>query len=93
MARITEEQYILSRTTRWDRIKTNLFFLPATVFALGILYFMFFSVSEEMSRGFFGIVLLLGLPSVILNMMGAAKVRKLKKQYNDYKDYKLNGGK
>lgn len=50
---MTEEQYIRAHITRWDKIKTNLFILPATIFALGILYFMFFTVSHEMSRGFF----------------------------------------
>lgn len=82
---MTEQQYIRANTTKWDRIKTNLFYLPVTVFALGILYFMFFSVSGEMSKGFFGVVLLLGLPSVVLNMIGAAKIRTLRNEYRNYK--------
>ena len=81
---MTEEQYIRANTTKWDKIKTNFFQVPAGVFALGILYFMFFSTSDQMSKGFFGVVLLLGLPAVYWNIKGATKIRRLKMEYKAY---------
>lgn len=81
---MTEEQYIRAHITRWDKIKTNLFILPAVIFALGIVYFMFFTISQEMSRGFFGVVLLIGLPSVPLNILGNQKIKRLQAEYRNH---------
>lgn len=76
---MTEQEYIISKTTKADKIKSNLFYIPVVIFALGIIYYMF--TDAEMERAFFGVVLILFIPCAYLNNRVSRKIQRLRMEY------------
>ena len=82
---MTEEQYIRANTTKWDKISNNLFMWPVLVFALEIARLLLWEsitgVDTQMSKTFFGLILLSFIIAVPMNMRVSRKIARLREQY------------
>ena len=82
------EQYVRSNTTRWDEIKTNLFFIPVAVFVFaiirGLIIVWMTGQDYQLSLQFVMWCFIAFVPLAWLNNKQAKKIAKLKKQFDDY---------
>lgn len=83
---MTQEKFILSNLTRWDKIKTNLFYTPILLFCYGIIegmYKTFYLGDGTANPKLFFLVFVLAIPSVYFNIQGNRKIQRLRDEYDE----------
>ena len=82
---LKQEEYVRAHSTKWDWIKTNLFFVPVFVFVFGLIRGFIIVIITKQD---FELSLPFALSCIIsyfilarLNHLGAKKIQRLKDEY------------